>query len=85
MNRLRRVPTLRQAAVLEYHHRCLGSVAWEEHKVERMVGRVLDCTSCLVAEDHNWANFADNRPSMVDVVVAAEESFVGKLLVCSLG
>ena len=90
MNRLRRVPILRRAAVPEYHHRCLRSVALEEHKVQRMVGHVLNWTPCLVVEDHNSADFADNMPSMVDVVAVEEASFVAvaeecKLVVCSLG
>jgi hypothetical protein len=90
MNRLRRVPILRRVAVLEYHHHYLGSVAWEEHKVQRMVGHVLNWPSCLVAEDHNSADFADNMPLMADVVAVEEVSFVVvaeecKLVVCLLG
>ena len=89
MNRLRRVPILHRAAVLEQYHRCFGFVAREEHKVQRMVGHVLDRMSCLVAEDHNSADFADNMPLMVDVVAVEEACFVAvvegrTLVVCLL-
>src|SRR5262245_53953785 len=90
MNRLRRVPILRRAAVLGCYHRRLGCVAWEVRKVRRKVEHVLSCTSYIVGEDHSSGHFADNMPSMVDVVAVEDESFVApmeecKLVVCLLG